>query len=381
MRSRVPALLAFLLAIAPACGSSTGAGALTREVVAAIDETRDVSRTFRYLDETLDGDQSVSVEGKVQDDLRYSGTVTIDGKKLYQQIVSDDSVAIRLLDLDATKRAVAAARRVDPVTADALATGRWVVDHTVAPPLLAAAGSVEDDEERTADAPTAGQRRANLVGDDPFTDSAQVLNYAERSVRRGFRVERFNREDIDYNPLDDPWRTDSEADLEDRGVRRYDLFLPPLPRPAERGREQVLATIEHFRKMAFYAKGDRVVEIREQIAIGDRREFRRAEAGRSAEFYLQMRDAALGGGLRDEFRERRMSYVVTDIGRVAVKLPRDAEKGILRQVVPELKSLYEFQFIGGGPRIPIGPGGSPLPVTTGRPPARTEAPAPASPGV
>jgi hypothetical protein len=371
-RRGIALLLCVLGASSAACGGGGGFGAVTREVTGAIDEVRAVGRTFRYTDETLGGDQRIVVDGKVQDDLRYSGTITLNGTKLYEAVVSDDSVALRLLDLDATAGVINAAERSDPVTAKALREGRWVVDHTTAPPLLAAAAAAE--EERTADNPNAGQRRQNLVGDDPFIDGAQVLNYSERAVR-AVRVELFNPDDIQYNALDDPWRADAKVELEDEGIRRYDLFAPPLPRPAERGSQQALPQIEHFRKMAIYVKGQRVTEIKEQISLTDRREFRRAESGRSAAFYLRLRDSAKAGELRDELRERAMSYRVVDTGDVEVSVPLDAEEGLLGEALPELKKIFNFAFIGGDAVAPIvGPGGSPLPVPGGQ-----TSPAPTTP--
>lgn len=386
MKIRTLGIPICLVLFASACGTAGGAGALTREAINATDRTRDESRTYHYVDSTLDGKSRVEVDGRIQDDLRYSGTVTLNGKKLYEEVVTDDSVALRLLDPEATKPVVEAARRLDPTTADALAAGRWVIDHTVAPPLLAAAADPGDESEQTADKPGLGQ--GNLVGDDPFTDSAQLLNYADRALRTGLNVERFDPEDIDYNVLDDPWAKDGEVDLEGKGIRRYDLRQPPLPPPAERGKRQSLPTIQHFRKLVVYVEGERVTKIREQISIKDRREFRRAEQGRTAKFYLEMRDAALVGGIRDELRERLMEYAVTKVGGVTVKAPLDAENGFLTQVLPALKALFEFDFIGGnaarvaggagaGRIVPTVPGssaaGSPG-ATTG--PAATVAPAP-----
>ncbi len=358
MRRRTIGVVLVVCALASSCGSSGGGGD-TGAVIRALTETARGGRSFRFEDATLDSKKRIRVEGKVHDDLRYSGTVVLDGKPLYQAVVSDNSMAIRFLDRELTKPAIDVAQRADPITARALSEGRWVVDHTVAPPF--AGSAAETEQEPGGDRPTTGLRRQDLVSDDPFTDGAQVLNYSERAVRTGFRVELFNPDDIEYNALDDPWRADAEVELEDDGIRRYDLRQPPLPPPAERGRTQSLPTLDHFRKMAIYVKGERVIRIREQIAIADRREFRRAETGRNPEFYLRLRDAALAGALQDEFRQRKMSYDVTRTGDTDVTLPRDAEKGILGNVLPALKEIFDFEFIGGGgPPLP-GRGGPPLP--------------------
>jgi hypothetical protein len=376
MRRASAALVIALLVAAASCGEG-GAGARARELVGALDETRANDRTFQYVDETLDGEQRIVVDGKVVDDLLYSGTVSLNDKKLFQAVVSDDSVAIKLLDVERTKPAIDAAEKADKITADALRSGRWVIDHTVAPPLLAAAAAPVDEEE-TADKPTSGGgRNQNLVGDDPFTDSAQILNYVERAVRSGVGVEVYNPEDIQYNPLDDPWRDDKDVNLRDQGIQRFDALTPPLPARAERGKQQSLPQIEHFRKMAIYKRGEEVVEIREQISIADRREFRRAESGRAADYYLRLRDAALGGALSDELRERRMTYKVLRVGGVDVNVPGDAVKGILADAVVALKAIFDFKFIGGS-GLPTIPGASPLPAASpagdSSPPAATAAP-------
>lgn len=349
------ALLLALAALGSACGSGGGLRGEAREVTEALAETRVESRQYRYTDASLDGETVYTVDGKVHDDLRYSGTVSRNGRPLFQQIVSDDSVALRIRDPEALAEVLQVAERRDPITARALREGRWVVDHTVAPPLLAAAVAEED---RTADQPTLGSRRA--VGDDPFIDAAQVVNYVDRAVRSGFRLARFNAEDIDYNALDDPWRDDEESALEDAGIRRYDLELPALPPPAGRGQQQALPGAVHFRKMAIYVKGERVVEVREQIAIADRREFRRAEGGQAAQYYLRLRDDALGGAVRDTLRERRMTYEVTSYGDVDVRLPDDVVEGFLGETLEALKASYGFEFFGGrGSGVPAIPGVTP----------------------
>jgi hypothetical protein len=378
MRQVKLALVLLGVATVAACGRG-GAGALTREASAALDETRSESRTFRYVDATLDGKRTVIVDGKVQDDLRYSGTVSMNEKKIYQMIVSDDSVAVRFLSAAATKRAVAVAEKADPITARVLREGGWVVDHTVAPPLLAAAAA--RDEEVTADRPTTGLRRQNLIGDDPVVDGSQLLNYSERAVRSGFGVERFNAEAVGYNALDDPWAADGTRDLDDEGLVRYDLLQPALPSRAERGKAQTLPTLEHFRKMALYAKGEHVVEIRERISLSERREFRRAETGRAARYYLTLRDTALKGALQDELRQRDMRYTITKLGNVEVSLPPNAVEGILGDVLPVLKSIFGFEYIGGsGPTVTPGespaPGGSPASTDE---PGATTSPATAAP--
>jgi hypothetical protein len=361
-----------LASVSAACGGGSSFGALAREVTDALGTTRDISRTYHFVDDSLDGKQKIEVVGRVQDDLKYAGVVSLNGHKLYEEIVSDDSVALRILDPGRAKAVIDQAMKADPISGRALAEGRWVVDHTVAPPLLAATVETEDEDEQTADKAVA-DRRGPAIGDDPFVDSAQTVNYAIRVVRGAPQVQRFNPEDIDYVAQDDPWRDDVENDLEEQGIRRYDLTQPPLPPPAARGERQRLPSVDTFRKMALYIKGERTIELREQIAIDERTEFRRAEEGRTAKFYLVLRDAAKQGAVSGELRERRMEYKVMRTGTVDVNLPANAEEGLLSTVLPVLKTLFTFKYIGT--EAPGGLGGGPLPSAPAASPAATQLPA------
>jgi hypothetical protein len=364
--------LACLAFFSAACGEGSRVGALARDVGDALGRTRDLSRTYRFTDYTLDGSQKIEVIGRIQDDLKYAGVVSVDGHKVYEEIVSDDSVALRILDSERAKKVIDTANRVDPISGRALAEGRWVVDHTVAPPLLAARVETEDEDERTADK-AATETRGPAIGDDPFVDSAQTVNYAIRVVRGSPNVQRFNPEDIDYVEQDDPFRADAEIDLEEQGIRRYDLQQPPLPRPAQRGQRQRLPSVDTFRKMAVYVKGERAIKLRERIAIDERTEFRRAEEGRTAKFYLVLRDAAKQGAISGEMRERTMEYEIMRTGTVNVSLPANAEEGLLSNVLPDLKSLFKFKYIGTD--APGGAGAGPLPSAPVESPTAPGAPA------
>ena len=315
---------------------------------------------FSYVDATLDDSQRVSVVGRVQDDFLYSGTVKIGGSDLFEMVVSDDAVALRLIDLEATKLVIDFARTIDPKTADGLAGGGWVIDHTAAPALRAAERREPADDEGTTGSDVGTVAQVNPIGDDPFFDAASALQYAQRSFRTT-AVTRFNPEDIEYNPADDPWQSDAERTLEDQGIRRFDLIQPPLPLRAERGQQQRLPTLAHFRKMVVYLKGADAIEIREQVSIADRKEFRRAEVGRTAEFYLGVRDNAFRGAIAEPVRERRMIYRVEGFEDVAVSLPQEAVDGFLAEVLGErgLKSLFVFKNIGGTPAALAGTGPAP----------------------
>lgn len=338
-------LFAFVLLsglVATGCGSGSALGEDVRLVRSALERTDAKGRTFTYTE--ISSDQRVEIRGKEADDLRYRGLVTIDGEEVFEGIISDDAFALRLVDPARAPAVVATAMAEDEVVGQALQEGRWVVDHTAAPAVI---------QER--------REGRSTVGANPFLDVFYLFQYLPQAINDGAGMERFNPEDLRYNPEDDPWRDDAERGLGDRGIRRYDLGLPGLPSRSARGTAAALPNVEHFRKMAFYLKGQEVVEVRERVDITDRREFRRAEQGRAADFYVELMQAALSGFTQDPVRQRRMGYRVGDFSAdVTVEIPPDAEAGTLTETVGEsgLGSLFaplpqRRDFSEGG-RLPFG---------------------------
>jgi hypothetical protein len=132
MRVRSGAAVALLLTLV-ACGTSPATQ--QRAVIDTITRNQAKPTDFSYRDESLDDSQRITIEGRRSDDFLYQGTVALNGSKLYEMIVSDDAVALRLLDLNATRKVVSLASRIDPPTGAALGSGHWVVDFTAAPQL------------------------------------------------------------------------------------------------------------------------------------------------------------------------------------------------------------------------------------------------------
>ncbi len=354
MRKLAPALLATLL-LAIACGSGGGRGTNIRHVVNALGRSDNRSHSFTYFDETLDGKTRITVEGRVEDDFRYAGTVSLNGTPMFEAIVSDDAVAVRLLNVGAFGQVVEEARAGDAPTAQALADGRWVIDHTAAPEPSGAASSEGGDEESASD--TSDSADETQIGNDPFFDAADAIRYSQDAFRGSIAVQPFNPEDIDYNPADDPWASDVDRDLDAEGVRRFDLVQPPLPPRPSRGDTARPPGVASFRKMIVYLKGERAQEVREQISIRDRVEFRRAEQGRTARYYLELRDAALNGGTLEPMRERRMNLELKPYKGGSIELPTDAQDGFLTEVLGStgLRSVFGFKYIGGGAQVLASP--------------------------
>jgi hypothetical protein len=370
------ASLLFVLA-AVACGS--GPAEQLHKTLGTLDRTASRPHDFTYEDDTLDGSQKITVQGRVSDDFLYGGTVSLNGKQLYEMIVSDDGVALKIIDTATAKNVINFAKAEDAVTGDALAAGKWVVDYTAAPPLTVAAAQPQSTAGSGTTAALANQQ--DQIGNDPFFDAADALHYAERNMTVGGNVVEFNPEDINYNPADDPWASDAKANLRNKGIRRFDLTQPPLPTRAGRGEVQKLPTLSDFRKMSLYVKGDRTIKVREQISIADRKEFRRAGTGRAAKYYLALRDAAELGAVSSPLRERMMSYTVKPYVGGALALPVDAVRGILKDVIGAqgLQTLFKFKEIGGTttpgliPGVPSGTTVTTTPGPSGTPSAKPAA--------
>lgn len=348
MSRRLGAALLLLGLLAGGCGTgSRGATRDERSILAALRRLDRESNAFTYREE-IEG-QTVVVRGEVEDDLRYAGTVSINDNEVYRHVVNDDAAALNLIRPDVAGGILKAVEAIDDVSGQDLTARKWVVDPSGAPGLAGPAGA----------------NRARQVGTNPLLDAIDMSAYTEQAVGDAAAVQRWNPEEIDYNPLDDPWRTDEIASLTRRGVRRFDIVQPPLPIGGQAGRTVLPPSPRHFRKMAFYLRGDRIVEIREQISFTDRREYRRAKEGRAPKAVIETIDAAREGFTESPVRERRLVFSV-EYRDVTAVIPADAEPG-------SLGAALEAAGIGTLFKAP--PRGR---MTTGGP-ASTESPLPESP--
>lgn len=274
-----------------ACGEKDE---IEKALLANIDRTARLSGRFAYLDEDLSGTR-IEVVGLIEDDLRYKARLLLDGEPIWNEVVSDDAVADQFLQpekvlefsFDAARRVNAGGPGAPPGEAaptgsapagavpfgaegtpdletlinvvpptvqlqlKALFERRWVVDPFGAPSLVVAASD----------------RR--VLGTDPFFDALTVFDYTRKAVDAAEEVVKYDKESLEptYKPEDDPFpKPDKDA-----GVARYDLKEPPLPTNAASStgavRQIQPPTAVHFRKMAIYVKGNRVIEIREEIDI------------------------------------------------------------------------------------------------------------------
>ncbi|MGH7858204.1 MAG: hypothetical protein ACREQY_12845 [Candidatus Binatia bacterium] len=312
MKGRIAAAAVAASLVAAACGSgSQGATRDERLILAALRRVERQPRTFVYREET-EG-QTVALQGQVEDDFRYGGAVAINGNDVYTELVGDDAAALRVLRPESAEGLLKAAASIDEIAAVDLRAQKWVVDPAGAPPLRAPGGA---------------GGRASQVGVNPLLDAIRLVAYVQQAVSEAQSVELWNPDGIDYNPLDDPWRDDNRSTLSSKGMRRYDLVQPALPVAGAGGRTALPPAPRHFRKMAFYMRGERLVELREQISFTDRREYRRAKEGRAPKSVLKLIESAQEGFTQFPVRERRLT-VTFDYREVAVAIPAEAAPGSL----------------------------------------------------
>lgn len=270
MSSRNKRVVAVLVALAivvtlPACGKRRG----DRERL--LDYTRATQRMaarYVYVDERFENvltgasGRKIEVQGLREDDFKFKARVLFDDKDGFDEVVADDTLAMRFLDPAALTPFVNKDQlsKVDLKTGiegvsviDVLRSRRWVLDQSAAPSI------------------TVGARKASEIGKDPVLDALTALQYVEQAIQEAASVKRWSPDDLS------PAYSSSEEDFpkpsDGSGVRRYDLVRPALPPAVNRsGRdENAVPSTKTFRRMAIYVKDDRVIQVREKIDLRGKR--------------------------------------------------------------------------------------------------------------
>jgi hypothetical protein len=240
------------LAVLPACGKRTDDSDRLREAIA---HTRRLAASFDYTDRRLD--RTYNVQGLVQDDFRFKSRVFIDDQPAFDQVVSDDVLAMRLLDperiadlINPEAGAPTQETEIKGVSVvQALRSRRWVQDPSGAPVVSGL-----------------GQTEAKL-GIDPALDAVTVLEYAQAALLQSLGARRWDPDSLSptYSRTEDPFEEPKEGEV------RYDLARPGLPSPSSAqsgaGGQIAVPATKHFRKMALYVKGNEVVRIEERIEV------------------------------------------------------------------------------------------------------------------
>jgi hypothetical protein len=235
-RRRAGALV--LVLVVALAGSACGRDRVRPEdaLRAATARVNRQARSIVYRESSAGG--TVEARVALADDFRYRAAVDVDGALAFEEIVNDDALAVRVVDVGRIGRFLRSAPASGPLAVPT--TGGWVVDPMGAPELHVST--------QTADSVT-----------DPVLDAIEIFDHVQRAVDRG-KLVRFDPEDLQYRPQEDPFpRPESD-------VIRYDLLQPRLPRPEGLG-VRTLPGIEHFRKLSVYVLDGRVRTVRERIDI------------------------------------------------------------------------------------------------------------------
>jgi hypothetical protein len=251
------ALLALGVAVTlPACKNRDQQ---IKELRAAITRTEHLANRFVYTVTTPDG--TTDVRGIVEDDFRFKARVTMNNATAYDEVVNDDSLAVRFADpsrlagflsQEKPEAAQAPTDFTGVTVSQALNARRWVLDRQGAPAVAEAAA---------ADA---------RLGADPVLDALTVLDYIRRASNDAFGVKRFDPDSLDpvYRSSEDNFPKPQKGS----GVARYDFerpFLPPVS-AAGQGGESAFPQSKHFRRMAVYVKDGRIIDVREAIDLRGR---------------------------------------------------------------------------------------------------------------
>jgi hypothetical protein len=295
------------------------------ELRAAVDRTRSMSRRFVYT--TKSGGREVTVQGFVEDDLRFQSTVSI-GHPVLDEVVRDDAVADHFRDPASVDLFVRPAATPSPDALATLRTGRWVIDPHGAPSM-------------------APVPRGTSTGFDPTLESMQVFDFINDAAHQAQSVVKYNTEDVSYSGKTDPFPKPSS------GVIRYDLIAPPLPRQGTGGSlNQAVPSVSNFRKMAVYVKGGIIQSVRETIDVRSKlQDFvhlygaklpPNASPDTQAAFAIDVTNNIRKGQGQEPIVARDMTLTLSDVGApLTVAIPPDAvtaDLSVLANLGPRLRT-------------------------------------------
>lgn len=307
---------AILAAGLGACGEPDDDAA--DELRRAMNKTALLARQFNYQEQTAT--DQIEVRGIVEDDFRYKARLLVSGSPALDEVVSDDAIVDRFIDPNVVDTFIEPQDLADAspdlrkASAEALGhlrSSRWVLDPAGAPALLTAATERRD------------------LGTDPIYDSLTVFRYVEQ-VMISQAVRRYNKNDLEYRPKEDPFPRPPEGS----DVTRFDFVRNKVPRPTDGGgANQTVPGAGSFRKMAVYVKKGLVYEVREDVDVASRLEDLQRNYDIDLEKPGLTKDEAIATAIGainaviqgqggNPIRVRKMTLQLREIGKVQnVKLP------------------------------------------------------------
>ena len=350
MIGRRVALTGLLLVTAIGLSGCKGATDAEKRLREALHNTEKLSNTFLYKETVYDkaGAHETDVRGLVEDDFRYKARVALDGRRVLDEVVSDDAIAVRFLEpssmgrflrkLDSARQSGSGVGGSDgvpagdgtgiqfgtvatpggPAAADVLASRRWLLDPAGAPSAFFSANTNQK------------------LGDDPIADSRAVFAYVDRAINEAVRVTEWNPESLEYRRDEDPFETPKDGS----GVTRYDLERPKLPKASQTGTgaNQVTPDTRHFRKMSIYVKDERIIRVVEKIDVESRLDDLEKiydtkfpadrQPAEVAIIAVEALNVIRTGQGQDPIRMRDMEFSLKDLGTdVKVDMPTETIKG------------------------------------------------------
>jgi hypothetical protein len=317
---RALGLLTILLALAAtSCKPNQDAVVLRNDVTRSVDQPRS------FAIHVASNEAAYVVQGKLEDDLRYSMLLeSATGKPLVDYVVRDDTLAVRLRD---PAFGAKLANVLGDVFVDReLKGGQWVQDPAGAPPVI----------QRTA---SVGAESSG----NPFQDARQIFLFAQDAIGQAAAVSKFSLEDITYKSRFDPWR----YPLDNGGEVRYDLHPPPLPHSEAQTIRGASGDVgpQHFRKLSMFIRGGRVDQICDAIDIVGHEDFiaLKQRGMKSNPFLSALFDRVLKGDTAVPIRQRYMVVNVDYPQEAPVSVSSSAAPGKLTVFLAALQ-----QAIGAG---------------------------------
>ncbi len=340
---RVPPLM--IVATLGLAGCSSEATTTEKTLRAALAKTEHLAHRFVYRETFVSEEaakRETEVQGLVEDDLRYKARVSVGGVAVLDEAVSDDALAVRLIQPtalqgflrqptekgkggsgvgstepgapEAPTPIASGDEAPDPVAA--LRSRRWVLDKAGAPAVF----SANPAEERG-------------LGEDPVLDALDIFAHIGRAIDEAAYIAEFNEESIEpvYRRDEDPFDKPKKGSK----VIRYDFAAPKLPKASDRaGGNQVTPDARHFRKMAVYVKDGLVLQVSEVIDVAARLDDlaevyetkfpKDRKPDEVAAVAIDALNTIRTGQGQDPIRLRTMSYNLKDLGdKVKVEMPAE----------------------------------------------------------
>lgn len=319
---RIVSALACAVVLA-SCGQVSVDEAKLRGFVTASQER---SRTYTYIEAA--SDRWLRLDVQLSDDLRYSFRLTTAAGPFLDAIVSDDALLVHVLD---RKQLIGLPVSYgNPATVALLASGQWVEDPAGAPPLA----KPRTDLQRRQPPP------------NPFDIAAHLFDQLGTEIAGASRVVKFNPDDIEYRPSQDPFAYPDRSKLQSR----YDLRQPKLPTRADQIQGKTFELNESFfRKTSAYVQSGTVYQICEMVDVVDHEEFvKMREQHIKNPFLANLEHQATSGQTLTPIRPRSIWAAVTYGSSVRIVPPAHPVIASLTGFVAGLNSAFQVGLLAPG---------------------------------